>query len=430
MKYTKTEKRLIDFMSDLDIIDCHEHLPPEGQRVDQNQDVFTLVSHYTRHDLFSAGLDGRNWEGTLTRGGCRPEYESLFDYDIPLPERWKIFKPYWQAIRHGSYARAALLTAELVYGFSDINDETYVPLSEAIAAENTPGIYRRMLSDRCRIRAALTQCDNTEVGRPLVPVMPGAKLARIGQLADLEQLSSAIKLEVPKSLDALLDLCQTYLVQWKQQGTVGIKFIAHELLDPDVAEARACFMRLIEGENLVRDEHNWVETNALESYLTHKIMDMAGGLDLVVAVHAGIWGDFRRIDSKHMLQIAPQHPKVRFDLYHLGMPSVRDTIVVAKNLPNVFINLCWTHIISQVQTQSGIDELLDQVPINKVLAFGGDYSRPVEKVVGHLHMAREDFAIVFGRRIDQGLMGFDDACEILKMWFWDNPLELYRLLEV
>ena len=129
-----------------------------------------------------------------------------------------------------------------------------------------------------------------------------------------------------------------------------------------------------------------------------------------------------------MLELALQHPRADFDLYHLGMPSVRDAVMIGKNLHNVYLNLCWTHIVSQVQACSGIDELLDQVPVNKVLAFGGDYSRPVEKVVGHLHMAREDFATVLGRRIDRDLMGHDEAVALLIAWFWHNPLALYSRL--
>jgi predicted TIM-barrel fold metal-dependent hydrolase len=147
-------------------------------------------------------------------------------------------------------------------------------------------------------------------------------------------------------------------------------------------------------------------------------------------VHAGIWGDFRDIDCTHMLTLAPAHPRTDFDLYHLGMPSVREAIVVAKNLPNVWLNLCWTHIISQVQTRSGIDEMLDQVPVNKVLAFGGDYARPVEKVVGHLYMAREDYARILGERVDRGLMDLSEARHILRLWFRENPLKLYRRLKL
>ena len=167
----------------------------------------------------------------------------------------------------------------------------------------------------------------------------------------------------------------------------------------------------------------------LENFLTHHIITRATELDLTIAIHAGIWGDFRMIDAKHMLQLAPSHPETRFDLYHLGMPSVRDAIIVAKNFPNVFLNLCWTHILSQTQTCSGIDELIDQVPVNKVLAFGGDYNRPVEKIVGHLHMAQENLAKVFGRRIDNGLCSFDEALGILKLWFWDNSFKIYPKLD-
>jgi hypothetical protein len=67
------------------------------------------------------------------------------------------------------------------------------------------------------------------------------------------------------------------------------------------------------------------------------------------------------------------------------------------------------------------------VPVNKIIGFGGDYNRPVEKVYGHLVMAREDIAIVLGRRVDRGLMSHDKAVAIAKKWFWDNPKHLYRL---
>ena len=76
---------------------------------------------------------------------------------------------------------------------------------------------------------------------------------------------------------------------------------------------------------------------------------------------------------------------------------------------------------------SAVDECIDLIPINKVLAFGGDYSKPVEKVYGHLVMAREDIANVLVRRIEEGTMGEAQALGIARKWFWDNPVELYRL---
>jgi predicted TIM-barrel fold metal-dependent hydrolase len=313
----------------------------------------------------------------------------------------------------------------MVYGFDDINDDTYLPLSERIAAENTPGIYQRMLCDRCGILAALTQCGSTAVDPPLVPLMPGGYLTEIRTRKQLEYLADKIGQTKPKNLDDMVLLAEKYLRKWIEEGAVGIKIMSKYNLPPDAVAAEEAFKRMDAGSELRPDEKNF---EVLENFLLHRVIDLAAEMDLVIAVHAGMWGDFRLLDSKFMLTLAPAHPQANFDLYHLGSPYVRDTIVIGKNLPNVFLNLCWTHIISQAQTCAGIDELLDQVPVNKVMAFGGDYGRPVEKVVGHLHMAREDFAQVFGRRIDRGMMSFEEAVRILKQWFIENPLRLYSRL--
>jgi hypothetical protein len=42
-------------------------------------------------------------------------------------------------------------------------------------------------------------------------------------------------------------------------------------------------------------------------------------------------------------------------------------------------------------------------------------------------MAREDIAMVLGRRVDAGLMTEQQAIAVARRWFFDNPMELYRL---
>src|SRR5271157_3103434 len=149
------KQSLLKTLREFEIIDCHEHLGPEKYRLETCVDVFTLFSHYTHGDLLVAGMS-------------EEQYEALFNHEVPLEQRWEIFKPYWEKIRWGSYARAALLAAEKFYGFSDINDDTYQPLSIAIQAGNTAGIYERVLKDNCKIRTALTQCESTDLGTPLL----------------------------------------------------------------------------------------------------------------------------------------------------------------------------------------------------------------------------------------------------------------------
>ena len=148
---------------------------------------------------------------------------------------------------------------------------------------------------------------------------------------------------------------------------------------------------------------------------------------LVIAVHTGYWGDFRQLDPLHMIPMLQRHPSAKFDIYHLGYPWMRETLMLGKGFPNVWLNFCWTHIISQRFAVAGLDEAIDLIPMNKILAFGGDYGVPVEKVYGHLVMAREDLAEVLARRIENGQLSETRALDLARQWLWENPRELYRL---
>jgi hypothetical protein len=98
-----------------------------------------------------------------------------------------------------------------------------------------------------------------------------------------------------------------------------------------------------------------------------------------------------------------------------------------KNFPNVWLNLCWLYAISRQGAISAIDELLDLVPVHKVMGFGGDYRIAVEKVYGHLAMAKEALARVFAARIKEGYMTEKQALDIINRWLFNNPKELYGL---
>jgi hypothetical protein len=163
----------------------------------------------------------------------------------------------------------------------------------------------------------------------------------------------------------------------------------------------------------------------------HFLADAARELDLVVAVHTGAawksWIDFRLFHPLHVVPLLAAHPETRFDIYHAGLPWSGELIMIAKIFPNTWINLTWAHIISPEMTVSFLDELLDMVPPNKVLGFGGDYRRCVENVYGHLVIARENIARALGRRVERGLLSMDQAVGITHSWLWDNPVDLYRL---
>jgi len=409
MKPSPIEARLIAAFEQFEIIDAHEHLPPEKVRVEMRVDALTLFSHYTRVDLLAAGLS-------------QQDYERSQNPDLPLDLRWRIVSPYIPHIRYGSYARPAFIAAKTFYGHDDINDATYQSLSAAMQAANTPGIYKRILRDKCRIRTALTQANRTDYDLDLlIPLMPMDTYTNLNSWDAALRLSAALQMKAA-CLDDWLAVMHAGLAKWKNEGVVGLKMTSRALAAPKRAEAVSLFDRLRNGADT-----SLSTPNPLYEFLLDKMLDYVAAEDMVVAVHAGMWGDFRQIDAQHMIPIVQRHPRTRFDLYHMGMPQVRETAIIAKNWANVWLNLCWTHIISQKQTCAALDEYLDLVPVNKILAFGGDYGKPVEKVYGHLVMAREDIARVLANRVEDGLMTEDEAIAIARRWFWDNPRQLYRL---
>ena len=71
------ESRLYDAMAAMPIIDAHEHVMWESERLKADVDALTLFHHYTRTDLRSAGMD-QDWA-----------WGKLHDPEIPLDERWK-----------------------------------------------------------------------------------------------------------------------------------------------------------------------------------------------------------------------------------------------------------------------------------------------------------------------------------------------------
>ena len=101
--------------------------------------------------------------------------------------------------------------------------------------------------------------------------------------------------------------------------------------------------------------------------------------------------------------------------------------MIGKTFPNVWLNLCWCHVISPAMTISALNEWLDLMPYTKILGFGGDYGRPVEKVYGHLRLALDNLTTVLAGRVEQGQMSESQALTVAHAWLWDNPLELYRL---
>ena len=100
---------------------------------------------------------------------------------------------------------------------------------------------------------------------------------------------------------------------------------------------------------------------------------------------------------------------------------------LAKQYANAYLDLCWCHVLSESITRQSIHEIIEMVPVNKVMGFGGDYVMNVENVYGHLVMARETLAEALAERMAYGRLDMEGAEQIARLWFHDNPASFYNL---
>ena len=410
MKLSPLARELYDEIAELTIIDAHEHLPAEEVYLGFEYSGLNMFAGYIWHDLESAGLDSA-FKQTMRDSGR----------DRPVESWWPIIKPHWEQVKNTSYARALRITARDLFGIEEINDSTIGEFAEKVKADNRPGLYRRILQNRCNVRYSITCCDLTHR-----ETNPGLKA--IDQIPGIRPSDSSILTEIARAtggdittLDAAADAIQGVMRCHLADGDVGFKMLISDYPDWDQRAAEEEFAYALAHPQDTRPLPN------LRGFLFDKALDVAAEADVPVAVHTGYWGDFRDLDPKRMYSFLGRRGDVRFDMFHLGMPMVRDAALIGKNVPNVTLNLCWCPVISQLQTTRMLGEIIDLVPLNKVTAFGADYRACVQKVYGHLVMAREAVASVLADRIDAGDFDREYAMHIAKMWFHDNPSRIYRL---
>jgi predicted TIM-barrel fold metal-dependent hydrolase len=210
------------------------------------------------------------------------------------------------------------------------------------------------------------------------------------------------------------------------EGYVGLKFAVSlpvDCIDDDRAED--LFLRLRSGD--INDP----EARELGVWMMHAAIRGAPDHGLVVAVHCGLnWEVNLDLLSRNPVRITPllmRFTRTVFDLYHGGIPWVREMAAIGNQYPNAHLNLCWCHQISPKMTEAMLAEWIDMVPANKIIGFGGDVSTSPYKIYGALCLAKENIAGALAARARRGEMSLTRAEEICRMWLYENPRRIYRI---
>lgn len=419
--------RLTAAFSQMDIVDTHEHLLPEKDRVSQPVDFFTLAGHYAINDVISAGLP-------------KDSAARIRDPKVSLLERWRLFEPYWKAARFTGYSECLRIAMRDIYGVEDITSATIGPLNEAIAKANRPGLYQKVLKGRARIAYAVL--DQTWGAKPSLPdpelFVVAARFDRFitaqGKTAirNLEELTGV-------SISSLAGLKSALEKDFERAVGLGIVAVKsalayqREIFFDEVAEEDAerefeAMMRGDRGRPAGFRAQVQRPYRRLEDYMFHQVIRLARAHHLPVQIHTGLLaGNAAYIPNTnpvHLTNLFLLYPDVTFDIFHIGYPYQGELAALAKLFPNVYINFCWAHIIAPRAAQRALDEYLETVPANKILGFGGDYRFP-ELTYAHSVIARRNIAEVLAARVQRGSWKETDAMELGKMLLFDNPARLF-----
>jgi predicted TIM-barrel fold metal-dependent hydrolase len=425
--------RLLDQISKLPVIDCHEHMFGPEAHPKYKEPVAALFRSYVAHDLESAafGIPGH-------------ELKKLFDPECSTDEKWPTLQKLWPMIEHTAYARVTKLVLKDVYGEKELTRPALDRVADKLSAMDEAAYMRTI--DEAGIQAMIVDVigwlpqglESFLDGRKSFPAkwkptisLPAFHPTNINWQA-LQWVGGLIDRQIT-SMSEYLEAVYKIFQQLKEKGVVGIKdqsayerIIAYDLVPASDAEKQFNF--------LLSDPRNslgWPDCKPLNDFLFHEYLRFARELKLPVQLHTGhMAGVYNRVEKTNAGYLAPVfelHKDVRFDLFHGNWPYMGDLLFLGKNYPNVTLDLCWLHIIDPAYAIELLERAVTTMPHTKIHGFGGDYGDEPEFSVAHLQVARQNIAAALANLVEGGWLEEEQSLDIARGWMFNNPNRFFRL---
>jgi len=427
---------LEDYIQELWIYDTHEHVAAEDERIAQRVDPLqVLLSHYASSDLVSAGLS-------------LEDLAKAVNINIPVLERWRIVEPFWSRAKNTSYFQAIKIAVNDIYGIEEVNEKSIEELSNRMNIENKKGLYRKILKKKARIERSIYDgiSDIVDVDREFfAPVVrledyimirsreDVRKLSRMQGLPihSLRELERALELRVAGILDKIVGF-KIALAYERSIYFEKATFNEAERVFNRIMSSKDTFIRYTRNDGVrvtVPDQISIEEGRSLQDYMVHKILQLAAQHECPVQVHTGLQeGNLNLVSNSHPLLLSNlfmEYHDVKFDVFHGSYPYTKELADIAKNLPNVYADLSWLHIVSPTSACDALKDWIDTIPSNKILGFGGDY-RFVEGIYAHSKMARTHIAQVLREKVDRGRFTEEEAKNFARRILRDNVIEVFK----
>lgn len=393
---------LLEYSKTLNIIDAHEHFISEGEHIKRYLSFYDYLAAYVKGDLASSGMN-----------------YGLLDYPKNEEEAIKLFrkiKPFWQYVKYNSYARPVLLSLKKFHDCDDLTEENIIKIGSELNERNKPGHFDEIFN-AAKIELILNQSTTGEKAFEDSRFCYG-----IPDEDDCSvKLRNFFNISPNGTYDDYINIIDKQMAEEINNGAILQKFFVDVFIHPFDKKAA-----LTDFEDF-RNNSKMPCSAALSSAIAHEKLNLCSKYGIVAAIHTGVWGDITRLSPSIMFPVVNAHWNTAFDIYHMGIPYVRECAFLGKNFAHVHLNLCWSHCVSEQMTRNMINEWLDLVPVNKIIGFGGDVNTLPEQVWGQLNHALENLSSAFAYRIKIGRMDLNYAKYVMKLWLYDNPKRIYKL---
>ena len=423
-------KELFNKIEELPVVDCHEHILGPKREVTKREPLASLIEGYVQSDLLSAGI-------------TQKELDILNDNEIETEKKWGIFEKFWKKIEFTAYAKVTKLIMRDIYGEEEISLQSILRIKDKIilpTEENYDSLLGQahievILSDALSDFQTLKNFIDGELDyyNKIRFLFPLPQFHHDVRSFDFVQSVGALLNRHITSLEDYLEVVYELLEKAKERGIVGIKDQSAytRSLDYELVpryEAERLFNEILSDP---RNSLGWPEAKPLDDFLFHQFMNFAGELKLPVQIHtghmAGIRNRIEKTNAVFLTNVLELYQDLKFDLFHGNWPYIGEILFLAKNYPNVYIDLCWVNIIDPIYSEELYSRAILTTPHTKINGFGGDYPDVPEYIVSHLKICRENITRALVRLIRMGWIDENSALEIARDCLFNNPKELFNL---
>ena len=429
----KPTQRIHEQISSYPVVDCHEHMLGPVYSETPREAIAFLIQSYIANDLTSAAF-----------GIPQQQLLQLADPQIKTTEKWPLFEKLWQSTQFTAYAWVTKEVMQSCFGFSEMNLSTLQTINEKLAEPDFEN-FTQTLKD-AGIQAVITDVlgwlltglEGFLDGRVTFPdyIFPTISLPSFHNAPfdkeKIENTACTAKTSI-SSLEDYLEAVFKIFKQCKDLGCVAMKDQSAYSRPIDFSPASKTDAEKLFQQMLV-DKHRisgWPENKPLGDFLFQQFMVFARQLDLPVQLHTGhIAGNYRQVDTANASQLTSLleiNKNVRFDLFHGNWPYMGDLLFLGKNYPNVYLDLCWLHIIDPLYARQMLKSAVMTIPHSKIHAFGGDYGDAPHFSAAHLELARRNIAAVLAELMEMGWLEEEQALILAADWLYNNPNHFFKL---